>query len=108
MEQKTYQVVTSDDKEPIFELRSVSHWCQQCLLFVYDMMSKKVYSTPHSGEIKLLRQSLASGCHMCEMILDRCRPDQQDFYTTDWKSEWDGVYAYTEHRIKIRQLQFDF
>jgi len=80
MKEKTYQVVLSDDKESTFELRSASHWCEQCLLFVYDMMVKKVYSTTHNGDVQSLRQSSASGCHMCEMILDRCHPDQRDFY----------------------------
>lgn len=80
MKEKTYQVVLFDDKEFTFELRFASHWCEQCLLFVYDMMLKKVYSTTHNGDVQSLRQSSASGCHMCEMILDRCHPDQRDFY----------------------------
>ncbi len=42
--------------------------------------SQKVYSTTHNGDVQSLRQSSASGCHMCEMILDRCHPDQRDFY----------------------------
>jgi hypothetical protein len=80
MKEKTFQVVLFGDKESTFELRSASHWCEQCLLFVYDMMLKKVYSTTHNGDVQSLRQSSASGCHMCEMILDRCHPDQRDFY----------------------------
>lgn len=108
MKEKTYQVVLSDDKESTFELRSASHWCEQCLLFVYDMMVKKVYSTTHNGDVQSLRQSSASGCHMCEMILDRCHPDQRDFYLQrTGKKRYGVMYANTEHAIELQGAEFN-
>ena len=80
LEEKTYQVVSSGANDTTLELRSASHWCKECLHFARAMMMKVQYHIMYNGAVELLRNSSASGCHMCKMILERCDPDQVDFY----------------------------
>lgn len=78
MEEKRYVYAT--DPGSLAELRSASHWCEQCVIFV-DALKKKVETwTTYDGNVDRLKESSASGCHMCGMILDRCKPDQEGFY----------------------------
>ncbi|KAL9627728.1 MAG: hypothetical protein Q9204_006369 [Flavoplaca sp. TL-2023a] len=78
MEDKRYVYATESGN--LAELRSASHWREQCVIFVDAMKSKvKTWATYH-GEVKRLNESSASSCHMCGMISDRCKPDQEDFY----------------------------
>lgn len=81
-EEKIFRVVYSPDKGSVAEVRSASHWCEQCVVFV-DAMKRKLknYAT-YDGNVESLKKASASGCLMCGMVLDRCAPDQAEFYIT--------------------------
>lgn len=102
MEEKTYQAVIPGTTESVLELRSASHWCEQCLLLVYFMIVKKVYPYAHHSDVSTLRRSAAIGCHMCEMILDRCHPDQQDYFI-ERTAKGDTVLC-----MQVRSRELDF
>ena len=78
MEKEKYVYLTYSGN--LADRSSASHWCEQCVSFVDAMMNKvEAYATYH-GDVERLKESSTSGCHMCGMILDRCKPDQEDFY----------------------------
>ncbi|KAL8893654.1 MAG: hypothetical protein Q9192_005054 [Flavoplaca navasiana] len=78
MEEKRYVYAT--DSGNLAELRSASHWCEQCVIFVDAIMREVEAWATYHGDVERLKESSASGCHMCGMILDRCKPDQEGFY----------------------------
>lgn len=78
--EKSYQVLISNENRSTSELRSISQICEQCVVFIDSMLNNIEAFTTHDGDVEKLRDSSIGGCHMCEMILDRCHPGQDDFH----------------------------
>jgi len=91
------------NKHSIFELKSASHWCEQCLLLAQDMMLEREYFSPHNCSVESLRESSTNGCHMCQMILNRFNPDELDFYIQRHvKKKYGGLSSLVRSRQSTR------
>ena len=59
----------------------------------FDGVRSMTMTVSNNGDVERLKESSGSGCHMCGMILDRCKPDQEDFYI-DLTGRVDGDFVY--------------
>ena len=81
MEEKIYRVALSGEgEESFFELRSTSHWCELCLLFVYRVLSIQAIQIKQGSTYKRhyhnFTKRSAAGCRMCLSMAELCGPNQ--------------------------------